>query len=60
MANSLIRQHKEMAMGKSEPQGECEDGFKMGIDHGKPARGQLLDSQRAATKSGKTNHGYDK
>lgn len=58
MSDKFIKQHHNMAMGKSVAQGECETPFKMGPDHGKPARGQLLDSQRGATKSGKTNHGY--
>lgn len=58
MSDGLIKQHKRMAMGESPDVPSIETPFKNGPDHGAPARGQLLDSQRGASRGGKINHGY--
>lgn len=58
MANDLIRQRKNMAMGDGlieipsipNPFGQ--------VNGSDIPRGTLLDSQRGATKGGKTNHSY--
>ena len=58
MDNKAIRSHHEYALTGTVPGIDAiESQFKNGPDHGKPARGTMLDSQRGATKSGKINHG---
>jgi len=57
MANDLIRQRKSMAMGDGlveVPNISCPFAQVNGSDI---PRGTLLDNQRGATKSGKTDHG---
>jgi len=59
MANDLIRQRKNMAMGDGlveVPSISCPFAQVNGSDI---PRGTLLDNQRGATKGGKTNHDYD-
>jgi hypothetical protein len=60
MTDELISGHKRLAMEGLGPLGAVESAFKSGIKQPDPGRGTLLDSQRGATKSGKTDHGYDK
>lgn len=57
--NDQIRQHQRLARGDAIDIASIDSPFKNGPDHGKPARGTMLDSQRGATKSGKISHGYD-
>lgn len=57
MSNDLIRQRKNLAMGEGlieVPSIACPFTQVNGSDI---PRGTLLDSQRGATKSGKTDHG---
>ena len=57
MTDNAIKQHQRMARGESIDTASIEQPFKSGFNHGAPARGQLLDSQRCCSRGGKINHG---
>lgn len=58
MNNPLIRQRKNLAMGEGLQEVPSIENPFCQVNGSNIPRGALLDSQRGATKSGKTDHGY--